>query len=75
MKLSLAGRIILFVFDTICFLGALWCLITIVFRRDETIWLWAAAILTAIGCVSTMVHDEVKARIRYKKHLYEQSFR
>lgn len=75
MKLNIKGKIVIGIFDVVTALTALWCLITIVFRRDEAIWLWAVAILTVVGCVSAMVHDEINAHIRLKKHLYEQSFR
>ena len=74
MRLNLRGKILLGIFYTVMFVAAVWCLITIVFRRDETIWLWAAAILSAIIMVTAMVHDAVAEHIRTAKMLYEHSF-
>lgn len=75
MKLTKRGKILLGIFYTVMFLAAEWCLITIVFRRDETIWLLALAGLTIIICITAMVHDAVKEHIRTAKMLYEESFK
>ena len=75
MKLTKRGKILLGIFYTVMFLAAEWCLITIVFRRDETIWLLALGGLTIIGCLTAMVHDSVQEHIHRAKTLYEESFK